>query len=133
MVALAPTARAKDIKSEYQICKATPDGPVKQACMKKLQPAYKGKAFSVKYCAVKFWVEDFLAIDDYLKIHDADYEKALKMLQVMTDADSAYREHGEGYSGYIGMAGYYNSQGSEWKPWVKTCQELAKFVLHNPS
>lgn len=129
---LAP-ARASDMKQDYIVCSATPDGPGKQDCMKKLQPKYKSKAFSVKACDVRFWVEDFVAIDDYLKIHDADYEKALKMLQIMTQAKAvADQNGGQTYQAFYAEAGYYNSLGPEWKRWSDSCKELAKFVMLNP-
>jgi hypothetical protein len=127
----SPVAKA-DIKQDFLVCNATPDSPAKQECMKKLQEPYKRKAFSVKACTVTFWLQDFLAIDDYLKIHDADYDKALKMLGVMNEAESVFERNGSGYSAYYSEAGYYNSAGSEWKPWAKSCVELARFVALHP-
>jgi hypothetical protein len=85
---------------------------------------------ALKSCSVSFWIDDFVAIDEYLGTHDADYDKAKKMLQTMHGADSVGQ--GESYSGFIAEAGYYNSLGSEWKPWTEDCRKLAKFVLLNP-
>jgi len=132
--ALPPIAKASDMKEAYIVCNATPDGPGKQQCMKSLRPKYRSKAFSVKMCANTFWVATFVAIDDSLGIHDADYEKALKMLEIMNKAGSIGQENSQrSGQGMYEMAGYYNSLGSEWKPWADACGRLAKWVILNPN